>query len=286
MTQHGFAFSPVPDDCIDGGCCTLCHTQISVCFCCPFVDPKISSGIVRQYMNLDTYNAGQYPLPAENVPCMVIQLDGTVIIRGSGKVSYRGIETTFYPYCFDINATTHCYPDIFMLDVVDGDVLSNFTTHLIAFQDDDCIYKHTGYGPGGFTAEGCECFPVSEGGIVDCESPQPCESEMFASVLSGPSMLARARNFTRAVVRHGLNLFRKRSKPEVAALYLICAGGGAAAAANKHSAKCGYFDPKRKICSHGLCGCNVNNDDEKENASTAYFNKLRWRSEHCPVGKW
>jgi len=186
----GLPFSPQPGDCYDdGSCCDVCYTSISVCFCCPQVSEDIDSGIVRHYMNLDTRNSDLNLPPAPGVPCMEIQDDGSVVIRGSGKVQYRGLATASFPTSMDLNGTTYNYPDHLSLDVVDGDVLSNFTMRLLSWQEYDCIYKHTGYGPGGFTAEGCACFPITDGGEVHCDEPVSCDTGDALS-LGDPTVIA------------------------------------------------------------------------------------------------
>lgn len=56
-----------------------------------------------------------------------------------------------------------------------------------------------------------------------------------------------------------------RSPAQIAALYQICQA-------------CPLF--RNSICTHERCGCRVSENPK------AYFNKLAWKTETCPEGKW
>lgn len=75
-----------------------------------------------------------------------------------------------------------------------------------------------------------------------------------------PSLLSKAANVGKAVVKHVAN-GRKVTTDEVYAARLdIC----------NH---CESLDPKRRVCQEKSCGCFVDR-------------KARWASENCPRGKW
>lgn len=68
-----------------------------------------------------------------------------------------------------------------------------------------------------------------------------------------------------AVVRHVADGCRRRTEDEVSFLF------------ETHCAGCEFFDGS--VCRHKDCGCNVNGEQQ-------FWNKLAWRSEHCPIKKW
>jgi hypothetical protein len=68
----------------------------------------------------------------------------------------------------------------------------------------------------------------------------------------------KVKNFTKAIVRHASNNFRRVTQEEYNERMSMCG-------------KCDYRDDK--ICSHMKCGCYI-------------ARKAWWESENCPDGKW
>lgn len=90
----------------------------------------------------------------------------------------------------------------------------------------------------------------------------PCGEIEQPEPLKMPSLAARALHFAEAVAKHAADGFAKRSQDEVETLLAICR-------------ECPAFDGSH--CTD--CGCNCNDKG-------TFLNKLAWRSEHCPRGKW
>lgn len=85
-----------------------------------------------------------------------------------------------------------------------------------------------------------------------------------------PSTFQRVFNFGKALLNHAADGFQKRTKEEIEQIL------------DKHCSKCtiqqgGFFD--NGVCTHADCGCSVSREE-------VFFNKLAWRSEKCPIGKW
>ena len=57
-----------------------------------------------------------------------------------------------------------------------------------------------------------------------------------------------------------------------------------------HCSGCKWF--AEDTCTHASCGCQVRDSDGEKASiigrfvSTALANKLRWRTERCPIGRW
>lgn len=90
--------------------------------------------------------------------------------------------------------------------------------------------------------------------VLDKNPPEP---------ISFPPVSQRAKNFSKAVVRHAKNKFKKRKAEEIKEIY------------ENHCSKCEFL--VNDSCAK--CGCPVS-------ANTIYRNKLRWASEKCPLDKW
>jgi|SRR5579863_1332155 len=80
-----------------------------------------------------------------------------------------------------------------------------------------------------------------------------------------PSTRQKILNFSLALVKHVADLGRVRSADEVQQIY------------ETHCTGCEFL--VNGHCTHVKCGCAVAREEK-------FFNKLSWRSEHCPVGKW
>lgn len=80
-----------------------------------------------------------------------------------------------------------------------------------------------------------------------------------------PSMARRALNLIVATAKHVSDGMKQRSQEEIEALL------------TNHCQQCNQY--RDGVCLHKMCGCNVNKDRR-------FMNKLAWRSEHCPLGKW
>jgi len=77
-----------------------------------------------------------------------------------------------------------------------------------------------------------------------------------------PSLLQQAAQFTRAIAKHTADFFHRCSKREIEERLAICQ-------------TCPFFDGQ----AYTKCGCPAGRDNR-------WRNKLAWRSEACPVGKW
>ena len=88
--------------------------------------------------------------------------------------------------------------------------------------------------------------------------------------LTRPTTVRRASNGLRALVRHvfarGSDRGYRTAEEAMAIL-------------DQHCARCDLYDQDRERCQHPACGCTVT-------GRPAWLNKLRLRSESCPLGKW
>ena len=80
-----------------------------------------------------------------------------------------------------------------------------------------------------------------------------------------PSLLGRAINFMVALGGHVADGMSRRSVKEIADII------------ETHCKPCQYF--RTGMCVHKRCGCAVNHEKK-------FFNKLAWKSEHCPIKRW
>lgn len=120
-----------------------------------------------------------------------------------------------------------------------------------------CTCEHV-TNPGGERAEG-DCYlcwlyhsPRGERYRRLWDAPEP------------PGWLQRAAHFGAAVAAHVADGLAKRTPEEIDALY------------ETHCKPCPQF--VGEVCSR--CGCGVHK------RRRIWLNKLAWRSEHCPEGKW
>jgi len=82
---------------------------------------------------------------------------------------------------------------------------------------------------------------------------------------SKPSLLNQAANYAKAVTQHVLTGSQTRTDEEVSELMQLCES-------------CEHYDQQIGRC--GVCGCRCNK------SKSAWLNKLRMASQHCPKGKW
>ena len=113
---------------------------------------------------------------------------------------------------------------------------------------------------GKFTSDQCpHCWAYlnvpSYRAAKDRETPVP----------AGPGAARALFNFAGALLAHVADGMAKRSREEIEAILTT------------HCQPCPLFSGTR--CTHASCGCNVNGEEK-------FFNKLAWRSERCPIGKW
>lgn len=91
----------------------------------------------------------------------------------------------------------------------------------------------------------------------------PAKFRMQCGVTSeGPGLVRRAFHFASALAVHAGDGFAKRTRAEIHDLLAACR-------------ECEHFTGD----SCAKCGCTVAADE-------VLFNKLAWRSEKCPEGKW
>ncbi len=83
---------------------------------------------------------------------------------------------------------------------------------------------------------------------------------------SGPGAIRRFFNFAIALTSHVGDGLKKRDRAEIEGLLTICQ-------------TCTLYDAARQACTHPKCGCGVSREEK-------FFNKLAWKSEHCPINKW
>lgn len=81
----------------------------------------------------------------------------------------------------------------------------------------------------------------------------------------GPSVIEKAANYAKAVTQHVLTGSQTRTDEEVSELMQLCES-------------CEHYDQQIGRC--GVCGCRCNK------SKSAWLNKLRMASQHCPKGKW
>lgn len=97
--------------------------------------------------------------------------------------------------------------------------------------------------------------------------PMPVEQPVTTEP---PSLLQKAKNFTKAIVKHAADGGARCTDEQIQNRAEICFG-------------CQYFKRNEGeasgMCSHMGCGCNITKKQE-------FLNKLAWASESCPVGKW
>lgn len=85
------------------------------------------------------------------------------------------------------------------------------------------------------------------------------------SCCDGPPLSRRVYNALVAGVRHGLDLLKHRTQEEIDTNLAICQA-------------CPLLQDG--VCSHPDCGCPIRGGKRR------FWNKLAWRSEECPLGKW
>jgi len=86
-----------------------------------------------------------------------------------------------------------------------------------------------------------------------------------------PSLLQRAKNFTKASINHIKNGAKQCSQEEKEYRFNIC-----------KSNKCGLFlihDDNKGICAHDDCGCIIRSNGK-------FLDKLSWLDSKCPEGYW
>jgi hypothetical protein len=86
---------------------------------------------------------------------------------------------------------------------------------------------------------------------------------------SEPTQFQRLKNFILAATKHAAQGFPMCSDEEVKKRYIICK-------------TCPYLREKkgREYCRSLGCGCNISRSSDR------YLNKLAWKTEKCPQGKW
>lgn len=129
--------------------------------------------------------------------------------------------------------------------------------------------------PGDCTGEGCgRCKFVAVGGpmrdhfgVTEEQANAWIAETLWVQkwIREQPSLLARVTNFGKAFFNHALAGFVKREQAEVDRIFEICKG-------------CEMYNGE--TCTHPRCGCNISRD------GGAFLNKLSWKSETCPIGKW
>jgi hypothetical protein len=116
------------------------------------------------------------------------------------------------------------------------------------------------------------------GNLYSCEwchkqDSRPWSTPCPNAPSEGPSLLEKAFNFGEALTRHIGDGLKTRTTEEINELLVICQGGRGSDGVLRE--KCEHFI--NGACNQ--CGCPIRQ-------SKKFFNKLAWRSEHCPVGKW
>jgi uncharacterized paraquat-inducible protein A len=79
-----------------------------------------------------------------------------------------------------------------------------------------------------------------------------------------PSLIIKIKNFLKSLFWHMYAGFPKSSQQLINSRYDICKS-------------CDYFDENNEQCL--LCGCNINTKKQ-------FMNKLAWKDQKCPHGKW
>lgn len=88
--------------------------------------------------------------------------------------------------------------------------------------------------------------------------------------LAEPSLMAKAKNFSKAIAKHVAAGRPLATDEAVAERFAICQA-------------CDIFKPKSEgqgVCTHKSCGCAL------KAVGLAGRNKLRWADSVCPLGKW
>lgn len=88
--------------------------------------------------------------------------------------------------------------------------------------------------------------------------------------LAEPNLMVKAKNFSKASVRHAAAGFPEATDEQVAERFAICQA-------------CDIFKPKSEgqgVCTHKSCGCAL------KAVGLTGRNKLRWADSVCPLGKW
>jgi hypothetical protein len=86
-------------------------------------------------------------------------------------------------------------------------------------------------------------------------------------VRSGPNMARKIFNFGLAVVNHVVDGMHHRTKEEIESIL------------TEHCYKCPLYNAVDKRCMHESCGCPIT-------GSKKFFNKISWKSQHCPLKLW
>jgi hypothetical protein len=102
---------------------------------------------------------------------------------------------------------------------------------------------------------------------------RPFQKECTMQTKEAPTLVEKAFNFAEALKNHVSDGLKKRTSEEIKDLLVICQGGRGSDGVLRE--KCEHF--VNGSCNE--CGCPVKKDRK-------FFNKLAWRSEHCPVAKW
>lgn len=94
----------------------------------------------------------------------------------------------------------------------------------------------------------------------------------YAECISGPGIVQKAKNFTKAIVSHVLAGMPKASDEVIEQRFSICKA-------------CQWFkadidDPEQGICKQVHCGCSI------KSVGRTGLNKLALANEACPIGKW
>jgi hypothetical protein len=81
-----------------------------------------------------------------------------------------------------------------------------------------------------------------------------------------PTLLRKARNLTKAIIKHTSDGFERLTEEEYLARLVVCKG-------NDKQSACDAFNKETEVCKDWRCGCSLNK-------------KAYWRSEDCPRGFW
>lgn len=101
--------------------------------------------------------------------------------------------------------------------------------------------------------------------IEKCGQENVSKEPRKPNVLEPPPLLRRGFNFVQALAKHVGDGMRQRTQEEINDIL------------ENHCKGCPFFNGT--VCTHNKCGCKVN-------AGKVFFNKLAWKSEKCPDGRW
>jgi len=131
-----------------------------------------------------------------------------------------------------------------------------------------------------FLCEACgESRAVKCGVVIRHACPVSRPAEPVAPPPRPPGRLVR---FVYALIRHAVNLFRWRTPWEIAELHTICKACPFYQPSPEPTPPAWWqrllrITPTEGWCQKCGCGCG---------SIAAWLNKLAWRSEKCPEGKW